>query len=98
MMPTSDYGKRFNLAGKSALVTGAVGLLGREFCNGLAEFGANVAVVDLDERAAAQLASELASRYGVKSVGVGCDITSKEVVSATTDRVLAAFGCVDVLV
>ena len=40
-----------NWTGKTAVVTGAVGILGERFCRGLAEFGAQVAVVDLDPRA-----------------------------------------------
>ena len=44
----SHYKNLFDLRGKTAIVTGAVGILGQRFCRGLAEFGAQVAVVDLD--------------------------------------------------
>ena len=43
----SSYKTLFELTGKTAIVTGAVGILGQRFCRGLAEFGAQVAVVDL---------------------------------------------------
>ena len=44
----SHYKSLFELTGKTAIVTGAVGILGQGFCRGLAEFGAQVVVVDLD--------------------------------------------------
>ena len=44
----SHFKALFDLSGKAAIVTGAVGILGQRFCRGLAEFGAKVAVVDLD--------------------------------------------------
>ena len=47
----SHYRDLFDLHGKVAIVTGGLGILGRGFCRGLAEFGANVAVVELDGEA-----------------------------------------------
>jgi len=47
------------LNGKTAVVTGAVGILGQRFCRGLAEFGAQVAVVDLDSDRCTAFAQEL---------------------------------------
>ena len=52
----------FDLNGRTAVVTGGCGILGRRFAEGLAEFGANVALLDLDEQAAAKAASEIVSR------------------------------------
>ena len=46
------YRKHFDLKGKVAVVTGGAGILGRHFCAGLADAGANVAVVDIDSHAA----------------------------------------------
>jgi NAD(P)-dependent dehydrogenase (short-subunit alcohol dehydrogenase family) len=80
----------FALAGKTALVTGALGLLGREHCRALAGAGARVAVADLDEKACEGFAKEL----GGGAVGVGVDITSPESVR----RAGRAVGPLDVLV
>ena len=46
-----SYKTLFDLHGKTAIVTGGAGMLGRRFCAGLAEFNANVAVVDIDAKA-----------------------------------------------
>lgn len=91
------YRASFDLGGKSAVVTGALGILGRGFCAGLAECGADVAVVDLDEKAAQTFAEDLATTYGVRALGVACDVSQPEAVAAMVARVTGAFGGVHVL-
>jgi NAD(P)-dependent dehydrogenase (short-subunit alcohol dehydrogenase family)/CMP-N-acetylneuraminic acid synthetase len=91
-------GGRFDLAGRVAVVTGACGLLGRRFCHGLAGQGAAVAVVDLDPVACASLADELATRHGVRALGVACDVSSPDAVARMAEAVEARLGPVDALV
>jgi NAD(P)-dependent dehydrogenase (short-subunit alcohol dehydrogenase family) len=88
---------KFSLKGKAAVVTGGAGILGQKFCAGLAEFGASVAVIDIDEARAATQAEQLASQYGVKAIGIGCDIADGEQVAEMTHKVVEAFGGVDIL-
>lgn len=92
-----SYHQRFSLAGRNAVVTGAVGILGRPFCHGLAEFGANVVVVDLDETICREVAEELARCHGVTAVGIGCDITDQASVAAMVQRAVDAVGDLHVL-
>jgi NAD(P)-dependent dehydrogenase (short-subunit alcohol dehydrogenase family) len=87
----------FSLDGRVAVVTGALGLLGRHHTEALARAGAHVVVTDLDHEACVQRARELASR-GPATFGQGADITKPESVRALRDRVLSAFGRIDVLV
>ena len=87
----------FSLRGKTAVVTGGLGILGRGFCEGLAEFGADVAVVDLDENAARDFANEVARRHGVKACGVGCDVSSPDAVRNMVAAVTKALGDIHVL-
>lgn len=93
----STYRKLFDLTGKTAIVTGGVGILGQHFCRALAEFGANVAVVDLDEDRTKALAAEIAEASGVATVGVACDVSSPESVRAMVRGVVDALGPVHVL-
>lgn len=93
----SRYRQLFDLTGKTAIVTGGVGILGQHFCRALAEFGANVAVVDLDEARSRALADEVAEASGVAAIGVGCDVSSPQSVRGMVERVVEALGPVHVL-
>jgi len=46
-----DYLKKFQLKGKKAVVTGGLGLIGREVVNALAQAGARVIIIDSNETA-----------------------------------------------
>jgi len=94
---TLSYRAGFDLSGKCAVVTGGLGILGQHFCAGLAEFGADVAVIDLDEDQTVKFAEELAARYHVKTVGVRCDVSDPASVQAMVRRVVARVGRIDVL-
>lgn len=94
---TSTYRASFDLTGKTAIVTGAVGILGRHFCDGLAEFGARVAVVDLDEETCEHVATELRERHGGHAVGIACDVSSPESIASMVDRVVDSLGPIRIL-
>ncbi|HEX3038913.1 MAG TPA: SDR family oxidoreductase [Caproiciproducens sp.] len=96
MVPTF-YRDLFSLKGKTAVVTGGIGILGRHFCAGLAEFGAHVAVVDLDEQEAVQFARELTERYGVSCLGLACDVSSPDEVQTMVEKVVGEFGEIHIL-
>ena len=85
--------EKFRLDGKIAVVTGASGLLGREFCAGLIEAGAKVAVVDIDPVASELLVSEL----GVRAKNFLCDVSNKESVATCVDEIIKHFGRIDIL-
>src|SRR5262245_32497688 len=87
-----------DLRGKVAIVTGALGLLGREHCAALAGAGARVVVVDLDQERCAEFAQQVASSYGVATAGFGVDITEPAEVDRLRDGVLARFDALDILV
>jgi NAD(P)-dependent dehydrogenase (short-subunit alcohol dehydrogenase family) len=91
------YKKLFDLKGKTAIVTGGIGILGREFCSILAEFGANVAVVDIEFELAKDFASELQRKYSHKSVGFYCDVTNPKSVEQMVKDVIAIFGEINIL-
>lgn len=84
----------FDLTGRRALVTGAAGLLGREFARSLAEHGATVHLLDLDGPAVERLAEELAPVAAAPPVAVPIDITDEDQVRSVVD----ALETVDVLV
>ncbi|NMC53126.1 MAG: SDR family oxidoreductase [Chloroflexi bacterium] len=88
---------KFDLSGRTAVVTGGVGLLGKGFCRTLAEAGANVVVADLNEDKAAAYAEEL-KESGYLALGVGLDVTQPESNDAMVARAVEKFGRLDVVV
>lgn len=91
-------GDLFTLQGKIAVVTGALGLIGKEHCRALARAGANVVVTDVDEGACSGFAQELEAAGMPETAGFGADITRESEVKRLYDRIVARFGVVDVLV
>ncbi len=89
--------EKFDLTGCVAVITGGVGLLGAEFCRTLAEAGAAVAVVDLNE-SASQAAADSLTSDGYKALAVPADITQPDSVNTAVEKTLSAFGRVDILV
>lgn len=92
-----DKASPYSLKGKTAVVTGGTGILGRCFCHALAEFGANVAVVDLDAGSAEALALELAQAHGVGAIGVQCNVASADDVSRMVRTAVERFGDIHIL-
>lgn len=96
-MIQTSYKDLFHLDGKTAVVTGGLGILGERFCAGLAEFGANVVVVDLDEEKTKAFAEQLTERYQTKTLGIACDVSSPSDVKAMVTKVIEEFREIDIL-
>lgn len=81
-----------NIQGKVALVTGGGSGLGAETARALAERGARVAVVDLNQTAADSVAKE------VNGISVKCDIRLEEQVSAALDDIEQQLGTPQIVI
>jgi len=81
--------------GRVAVITGAAQGIGFGIATRLAEEGASVAIVDLDETAAASAAAKLG---GAPHIGVGADVSDAEAVDAAIERVVSELGGIHVLV
>lgn len=88
---------KFNMQGQVALVTGAAGLLGKQFALALAQAGAAVMLADLNSELATQNAAEIQSQ-GLKAAALKVDVTDPESSQAMVAVTLAHFGRLDVLV
>lgn len=81
MPPTHDKLSKFDLTGKTALITGAAGLLGVEHAAALLESGATVILTDIDGAALQDAQSQLARRAEPSRIATRTmDVTKPEVV------------------
>ncbi len=88
----------FDLGGKTAVVTGAAGYLGRVFTEALLEVGAHVVLMGRGEKLA-RAAEQLAARYGADSVTASpVDFHHTEAYRRALETVVGRPGGVDVLV
>ncbi|MBX6328140.1 MAG: SDR family NAD(P)-dependent oxidoreductase [Pseudolabrys sp.] len=81
-----------DIKGQSAIVTGGASGLGAACARTLAAAGARVAVFDINEKAAAAIASEL------KGIAVPCDVADEKSASTAIERAAAEHGPARILV
>ncbi len=89
--------KCFDLAGKTALVTGAGGGLGTVFSKAISEAGAEIFLAGRRESALAPVAEEI-EKSGGKCSYASCDIMSEESINQAVEKCIEVFGKVDILV
>ena len=97
ILPPGFVASAFSLEGRVAAVTGGASGLGAAICAGLAQAGAAVAVLDVDEPRAAEVAAEVADDGG-EAFALPCDVTDAAAVRAAAAAIVERTGRVDVLV
>ncbi len=86
----------FSVKGKVVVVTGGAGILGASICSYLAEQGAKVVVLDRDEKTGNELVGSIRSKGG-QALFLVTDVLNRTVLEENRERILAAYGCIDVL-
>jgi gluconate 5-dehydrogenase len=94
-VPMKNY---FDLTGQVAIITGASTGLGVQMARALANQGCNIVCMARRKNLCDENAAKIAEEFGVKAIGVQCDITDTDRVNAAVDEVLAEFGRIDILV
>ncbi len=90
--------RAFSLTEKTAIVTGALGLIGRNHCAALAEAGATVVIADVEGSPVQEFADELQAEHGMQALGVNLDVTNLDSLQAAKEQILSRFGTIDILV
>jgi NAD(P)-dependent dehydrogenase (short-subunit alcohol dehydrogenase family) len=85
------------LQGKTALISGGGGGIGRAVTLALARAGAKAAVADIAKANAEKVRDEVQA-LGVEAMACPVDLTKKAEVDRTVSEVLARFGEIDILV
>jgi rhamnose utilization protein RhaD (predicted bifunctional aldolase and dehydrogenase)/NAD(P)-dependent dehydrogenase (short-subunit alcohol dehydrogenase family) len=81
------------LVAQVAVITGAAGSIGAATARIFASAGAEVALLDINERAVCDVAKTIDG-----ALAVGCDVTNAASVNHAFERVIEAFGGMDILV
>lgn len=97
ILPTGFVDGVFRLEGRVAAVTGGSSGLGAAMAAGLAQAGATVAVLDVDQEGAGKVAAAIEGDGG-RAFALHCDVTSSAAVRETAAAVVETAGRVDVLV
>ncbi|KPL01783.1 MAG: hypothetical protein AMJ73_09900 [candidate division Zixibacteria bacterium SM1_73] len=92
-----SYKKLFNLANKVALVVGAAGGLAGETCLGLAEFGATLALADIDSEGLVDVSNDL-EKKGFKTWSKIVDVSDVTSVEKLIKDLREQFGRLDIMI
>lgn len=87
----------FSLNDKVIVVTGATGVLGEAFVNGIASAGGSVGVLGRNEKVANERADAINSRGG-KAIALVADVMDEQQLVAAKKKLLDRFGKIDGLV
>ena len=93
----TDVYERFRLTGRTAVVTGAAGWLGAEFCKALAAAGARVAALDLEAERAENVAEQMRAS-GSEAIAAAADVTDPASLHRAISRIEERLGDVGILV
>ena len=87
----------FDLRGKAALVTGGNGGIGLGMAKGLAQAGADLAIVGRDEAKNASALREL-KEIGISAIAVKADLKDEKACRAMVEQAAEKLGRLDILV
>ena len=90
--------QQFRLDGKVALITGGRGDLAQAIAAALADLGCDVALASRHEQECAEIADDVATRFGRKAIGLRCDISNEDEVEAAVAATVERLGRLDILI
>ena len=88
----------FDLTGQVAIVTGCSTGLGVQMAKALANQGCNIAALARRKEMIDEVAADIEKEFGVKAIGVQCDITDTKRVEEAVDEIYKTFGRIDILI
>ncbi|KAL3429972.1 hypothetical protein BDV09DRAFT_179359 [Aspergillus tetrazonus] len=96
--PNQHVTKAFDLTGKVAAVTGGARGIGLEVSRGLAEAGANVAIIYNSSPTAIETAAEIAAANNVTARAYKANVTDQAEIERTVQQIKRDFGHLDIIV
>lgn len=87
---------RFSLEGRTAIITGGSGGIGRACAIAFAKAGANIVIASLPPDSIPPVVREIEA-LGVRCLGISVNVADAAQVKSLTEQTFAAFGRIDVL-
>ncbi len=88
----------FDLTGQVAVITGCSTGLGVQMAKAFANQGADIVALARRKNLVDEVAADIAKEYGVKAIGISCDITDTEAIDKAVDEIIDRLGKIDILV
>jgi len=88
----------FSLKNKNIIVTGALGLLGKEHVKAIASAGGNPIMLDIDNKRLLEFSQHISKKYNVNSIGFEVDITQENSIKNNCEIVKSKFDKLDGLI
>jgi len=96
-MDLQHSSKLFDLTGETVVVTGGAGVICASLCRAVAKAGARVAILDINNQAANNLAVEI-NQSGGEAIAIECDVCDKGSLNLAAQQIIGSFGRVDILI
>lgn len=90
--------KKFDLSGKTCIVTGGAQGLGLAMARAVADAGADIILADINQPLAEQSAASIAKDSGVRACAICTDVTKEDSVNHLVEEAMARFGHLDCLI
>jgi 3-oxoacyl-[acyl-carrier protein] reductase len=89
---------KVDLEGKTTVVSGGAGGIGRQIAYAFAENGSDISILDIDKKSGQEAAGDISKKYGVGTLFSHCDIADFERVKSACRKIIDRFGKVDNIV
>lgn len=87
-----------NLSGRTVVITGGTGHIGRTIADAVSELGATVVIADIHQKTCEETAANLSNKYGRESMGFGLDLADDSAVKEFPATITKKTGRLDVLI
>ena len=90
--------KLFDLSDKTIVLTGAAGHLGKNYVDGLSQFGANVVLSDINYQGCKKIEKQMREKYDVDPLSVKLDLTDSKSIKCMVSKITKKYSSIDVLI
>ncbi len=92
-----DVQALFDVRGRTAVITGGSGYLGRAMASALAQAGAQVAILGRHLETVQTVAQSIQAQGGT-ALGIACDVLSRASLEQSQEQITSTLGPVDILI